>query len=190
VVVEVDSAWICVVLNKNLCTKGLEVVTKEMRKLAGDSFVDFRMVDDGFDGDSYSFLKCNPTIISYMDNFRKNTNVVTVLDSYENPTMLSDEEVVPFVSEEDKEILGTRYGDMVQVLGEGYFSGLHGVVIGGGVEYSEVLFRFHTVTKRERLSNEELILIGNVFKKLKIPLVDVVFSKGDGGKFPVIRKRS
>jgi hypothetical protein len=186
-VVDVDSAWLCVVLNKNLCTKGVDVAQKEMSRLAGDSFIDFKMVDDGFDNDCYSFIKCDVDID--IEGFRKSANVVTVLDSYDNPTFLADDEVMAFANV-DKEIIGTKYGDTVIVEGEGHYSGLHGVVIKEGDTESEVMFRFHTVTKRIRLSNEELFLTGNIFNKMKIPLTNVKLSEGQNGKFPVVERRN
>lgn len=183
-----DSAWLCVVLNKNLCTKGADYAFKEMKRLTGDSFVDFKMVDDGFDNDCYSFIKCSTNTDSFMNDFRKNSNIVTVLDSYDKPTLLSDDEVLSFINDGEKEELGTKYGDMVLVEGSGHYSGLHGVVIDGGTVESEVLFRFHTITKRKILKNEELNLIGNVFKRLKIPVTNVILMEGRI-KFPVIKKR-
>jgi hypothetical protein len=184
----VDSAWLCVVLNKNLCTKGADFAYKEMKRLTGESFVDFKMVDDGFDNDCYSFVKCSTETDVFMDGFRKSTNIVTVLDSYDKPTLLSDEEVISFLTDGEKEEFGTKYGDMVLVEGNGHYSGLHGIVVNGGEVESEVLFRFHTITRRKKLKNEDLQITGNVFKRLKIPVTNVTLMEGRS-KFPVIKKR-
>jgi len=183
----VDCSWICVVLNKNLYARGIEVATQEIRRLAGESFIDFRMVDDGFDGDCYSFLKCRKDVS--MEGFRKCPHVVSVLDSYDNPTFLGDDEVQSFIQEEEHDALCTRYGDMVIVEGESPFAGLSGVVIKEQPEESLVLFRFHTITKRKWLRNDELIVTGNVFKYLKLPVTNLRLQKGHG-KSPVITERT
>jgi hypothetical protein len=173
-------------LSKSLCTKGAEFAEREMRRLMGDSFEDFRMVDDGFEGDCYAFVRCHrESLENYMGAFRKSSVVVAVLESYDNPTFLSDSEVLGFADEEDEENFGTRYGDMVLVSGGGHYSGLHGVVVEEGLRESEVLFRFHTVIRREILSNEELILEGNVFTKFKVPVTNVALVELNG-KFPLV----
>jgi len=178
----VDGCWICIVLNKNLCAKGFDKALKEMHALSGDDFIDFKMTDDDFDGDCYVFLKCNKSID--MSPFRKSSNIVAVLDSYDNPTFLTDSEVKDFTEVEEEDRIHTQYGDMVQISGDGHFSGLYGVVTKGGCESSMVLFRFHTVTKRERINNDYLIVSKNVFKKLKIPVKNIRLRKGRDGKFP------
>lgn len=178
-----DACWICIVLNKNLCAKGYDKVLKEMHVLSGDDFIDFKMTDDDFDGDCYVFLKCNKSI--NMGPFRRSSNVVAVLDSYDNPSFLTDSEVTDFTDIEEEDHIVTHFGDMVQVTGDGHFSALYGVVVEGGCESSMVLFRFHTVTKRERIDNDYLIVSQNVFKKLKIPVKNIKLKKGRDGKFPV-----
>jgi len=184
----VDSCWICIVLNKNLCAKGYDKALNEVQTLAGESFVDFRITaDDDFEGDCYAFVKCLKSMD--MSPFRKSSNIVAVLDSYDNPTFLTDDEVKGFTDvEDDDDNICTKYGDMVEVIGDGHFSGLYGVVVEGGCDDSLVLFRFHTVTKKEKVNNDELIVFQNVFKKLKIPIKNIKFKKGRDGKFPIIRK--
>jgi hypothetical protein len=184
----VDSGWLCVVINKNLCVRGVEAVTQEIKRLAGDSFMDFRIVDDGYEGDSYSFIKCR-LMGNYMEKFRGSPNVVSVLDSYDSPVYLGDEEVEQFIIDDSQdEVKQFVYGDMVLVGGEGPFSGLKGVVVGSEQLQSEVVFRFHTLSLRRWLLNEELILTGNVFSCLKLPVTDISFLQ-KRGKFPVMEKR-
>lgn len=177
-----EEAWICVVISKNLCARGEEVVRREMQALAGDYFVDFRM-EEGFDGEAYSFLKSVKGMP--MSAFRKSSGVVAVLESYDNPSYLTDEEVIGFV-EKEEEFIGTRSGDMVVVGGAGPYAGLNGVVAVGGVSSSEVVFRLHTVSRRETIGNEELEVLGNVFSRLKIPVVGGMFMKRASGKTPYI----
>lgn len=180
-----DSCWICIVLNKNLCTKGDEKVLKEVQTLAGESFIDFRINNDGFDGDSYAFLKCLKSID--MGPLRKSSNIVAVLDSYDNPTFLTDREVTDFTDvEEEEEKIYTQYGDMVEVIGNGYYAGLHGVVIEGGCDSSLIIFKFHTVTKKEKISNDDLVVFQNAFNKLKIPVKNIKVKEGRDGKYPII----
>lgn len=161
-----ESGWICVVISKSLADKGLEALEKEMRQLAGKSFISVRLKDDDFDGDRYSFLNCTKDID--MAKFRSCINVVTVLESYDNLTYLSDNEVSEFLEIED--ICKIRRGDMVSVGGDGYYSGLHGVVMNSSDSMSEVFFRFHTVLRQEWLDNDDLEVHGNLFNKLKLPV--------------------
>ena len=185
-----ESRWLCVVISKNLCGRGFEAAQHELARLVGDCFVDFRMVDDGFDGDCYSFLKCRLDMGNFMEGLRLSANVMSVLDTYDSPSYLSDEEIEQFIVDDDDEVVQQlRYGDTVQVGGDGTFSGLKGVVTLAGLGESQVLFRFHTVTLRRWLKNEELILTGNVFSRLKLPVTDSSLLKCRSGKCPVVEER-
>jgi hypothetical protein len=167
--------------------KGIEAATLEIKRLTSDSFVDFRLVDDGYEGDVYSFVKCR-LMGNYMEKFRASHNVVSVLDSYDSPVYLSDSEVEQFlVDDSQEEIKQFRYGDAVLVGGEDVFSGLKGVVVKAERLRSEVLFRFHTLSLRKWLSNEELILVGNVFSHLKFPAKDISFLQ-QRDKHPVTKE--
>ncbi len=180
-----EAAWLCVVLSRSLCEKGADVVRHEIKRMTSDAFVDFHLVDDGFESDCYSFVKCKKGMGNYMEKFRASRHVMSVLDSYDSPTYLSDYEVRSFIKDEQrKEIRLFSYGDMVLVEGEGVFSKLNGVVVRPGDERSLVLFRFHTVSMREWLSNDELIRLGSVFDKLKFPVLSDVANR----KFPVIKE--
>jgi hypothetical protein len=183
VVVKVNQGWLCVVVNRNLRGRGEDVVTREIAGLAGDVFMDFKVADDEFDGDFYAFVKCSAR--PSMERFRRSSSIVAVLESYDNPTYLDDSVVDDFLLREP-ERTGVRDGDMVAVGGEGVFSKLNGVVVLGGREESLVLFRFHTVTRREWISNEELIVTGNVFLRLKLPVRDASLFQADGRRYPVI----
>lgn len=183
-----QSAWLCVIISKNLCNRGEAEARQEIKRLTGDAFVDFRMSDDGFDGDCYCFVKCDLSA-NFIENYRRSAMIVTVLDSYENPAYLSDEEVFEFTDREEGDVLCPRYGDTVAVQGESPFSGLYGVVVEPGLERSRVMFRFHTVTKRRWLENEELILVGNVFSRLKRPVIEDKFLQCRDKKCPVPKEK-
>lgn len=182
-----DSAWVCIVLSKNLCSNGEEITREEVQRLAGDHFEDFRMERSEFDGDTYAFLKFRMGM--KMEAFRKSSYVVAILDSYDNPKYLSDEEVLGFVEEPEGEINRFKYGDIVQVSGESHFSGLHGIVTLAGIDESQVMFRLHTVTKRQWLPNDDLVSSGNVFQDLKVPVKDSNIYKQRSGKFPVTTEK-
>ena len=185
-----SSVWFCVVLNKNFCARGVQEVSLEIARMAGEAFVDFRMEEDGFDGDCYSFLKCELEAGDFMEGLRRSPGVVTVLDSYDNPSYLSEEEVYAFTEVKEKPPLFARYGDTVAVGGEGPFCGLKGVVVTPGVEKSRVIFRFHTVTRKEWVKNDEIVLIGNVFFHLKVPVENNRFSEYRERKCPVLKEKS
>ena len=74
-------AWLCVVINKNLRARGEEEASLEVKRLSGDAFVDFRMSDDGFEGDCYCFVKCKIDDISFLQKFRRSSMIVAVLES-------------------------------------------------------------------------------------------------------------
>ena len=184
VVVEVDQGWLCVVVSKNLRGKEGDVVTREIAGLAGDAFLDLAVAEDDFDGDFYAFVKCGcgPD----MDAFRRAPSIVAVLESYDNPVFLGDDEVADFLRRETV-CDGFRHGDAVAVGGDGVFSGLNGVVMLAGRWKSLVMFRFHTTTKREWVPNEELVATGNVFLRLKLPAVGVKLLQG-GRRYPVTKE--
>ena len=170
-----ESAWLCVILNKSLCSKGTEVVHDEMRRLAGDSFIDFRFVDDEFDSDSYSFVKCRIKG-AYMEKFRASHYIVSVLDSYDSPVYLEDKDVLQFMADKEPEVtLRFNNGDTVRVDGEGYYANLYGIVLEGMDLQSLVLFRFHTLSIQVWLSNEELVKTGSFFDYLKFPVTNREF---------------
>lgn len=184
VVVEVNQGWLCVVVSKNLRGKEEDVVTREIAGLAGDFFQDFAMADDEFDGDFYAFVKVAAGMP--MDAFRKAPSVAAVLESYDNPAFLADAEVANFLRREPKH-KGVGNGDMVSVGGDGVFSKLNGVVMLAGRWKSLVMFRFHMVTRREWIPNDELIVTGNAFSRLKLPVRDATMFEAEG-RFPVIRE--
>src|SRR5690606_22276715 len=105
----------------------------------------------------------------YLENFRNSPYITSVLSSYDSPTYLPDSEVDGFVVTEEEDVPCLSYGDSVLVGGSGVFSGLNGIVILHGCEESCVMFRFHTVTVRQWISNIDLSKTGNVFEKLKLP---------------------
>lgn len=175
--------WICVVVSKSLCSGGEDAVRREIKALAGEYYIDFRM-EEGFDGDAYAFLKF--VVGMPFKKFRKSSGIVAVLESYDNPSYLTDEEVLGFVERND-EVSGTKYGDIVMVGGDGVYSGLYGVVSVPGIDSSEVVFKFHTVSRREVLGNDELEVLGNVFSRLKIPVVGGIV-KSESCKFPILER--
>ena len=181
----VSEGWLCIVLSKSLCMRGAKVALKEVKRLAGDSYIDFRVVDVGFDGDCYAFVKCRIHLGSkYLENFRASHYVISVLSSYDSPTYLPDDEVEGFVVLEDEEVPCLSYGDAVMVGGDGVFSGLNGVVIFHGCEECCVMFRFHTVTIRQWITNSELSKTGSVFERLKLPVSDATLIRPNK-KYPV-----
>lgn len=182
-----NTAWLCVVLNRNLCKKGIDIVTSEIKRLASESFVDFHLVEDEYGGDNYSFVKCSLTG-DYMERFRASFNIVSVLDSYDCPVYLSDEEVEQFI--ESGKVENAQYfyyGDMVTIEGEGVFSGLKGVVIDATTKHSLVTFRFHTVSLQSWIENEDLVPNGTVFSHLKLPVTNPDFLVRRN-KYPIIRE--
>ena len=185
-----DSAWLCVVIGKNLCGKGMDVATREVARMTGDAFLDFQMVQDEFDGDSYAFVKCRTGTLDHIERYRRSSNVVAVLESYDNPSYLTDDEVSGFVSREEPGREELRYGDMVMVGGEGVYSKMNGVVTLAGAGEAQVMFRFHTVTRREWIPEDELIVNGNVFSRLKLPVSSDRLVRGEKGKCPVVKEAS
>lgn len=165
VVVAVKPSWLCVVIVRKLRSKGGETTRQEMERIAGVKFDDFCIRDDGLGDDCYAFLKCSGTLD--MDGLRRHPGVVTVLESYDNPSYLTDQEVDDFLSSGTPSVSATNEGDAVSVMGEGTYAGLYGVVVSGGEKESEVMFRFHTVTRYEWLSNKELIVGENILSRLK-----------------------
>lgn len=179
-------AWLCIIMSKSICSHGVEAVKTEVRRLAGDSYVDFCLVDDGFGEDCYAFVKCR-VMGTFLDEFRRSPYVVSVLSSYDNPTYLEEDEVKKFITIEEEAPTCLSYGDMVEVNSEGVYGGLHGVTVFGGCEESQVLFRFHTVTRRVWLNNKDLKRVGSVFSYLKFPVLSDTFSRVER-KYPVLEE--
>jgi hypothetical protein len=144
-----------------------------MSKLMGSSFCDFRMPDDGVGDYCYAFIKCSLEE-GYMEKLRRSPHVLMVLESYDSPTFLGDDEVENFIVVEDEvEAPCLAYGDEVKVGGDSPYVGLCGIAVFAGCEATQVLFRFHTISRRIWLPNRVLRKTGNVFSRLKFPVADV-----------------
>ena len=162
-------SWICIVVCKSLFKQGPVAVRDEVKRLAGDSYLDFKLVDDGFDGERYAFVKFDLSNMS-LEPFRRSPRISSVLSSYDHPTYLGDDDVYGFVIEdEDSEVLVPAHGDMVEVVGDGPYSRLKGVVSLPSVGVSQVIFRLHTMSRRAWINNEDLDRYGSVFASVKFP---------------------
>ena len=174
----------CIVIGKHLCSRGALVARQEVQRLAGDDFVDFCMADDGFGEDCYAFVKCKIPG-NFMEQFRRSSNVVTVLSSYDSPTYIDEKEVIGFVEKDDGDAVGCLgYGDIVTVLGDTPYTRLKGVVVLAGCEESQVMLRFHTVNIRVWIPNLELQVDGSAFKYVKIPETEEPTDR----KYPVLKE--
>jgi len=185
-VVTVEKAWICIILSGNLQSQGIVAARDEVQRLAGDAFLDFRLVDDDYDGDCYAFVKCNLELLN-LEKFRQSKRILNVLASYDNPAYLGDDEVYGFVVEDEEPMVCLDYGDLVLVTGDGPYSNIRGIVVMAGCEESLVLFRFHTISIRRWILNTELQQYANVFSWLKFPVTDDRFFMEDS-KYPVLEE--
>jgi hypothetical protein len=167
-VVVKNKAWLCLILCRALCSQGELAARKEVAKLAGDSFVDFKLTDDGFEGECYAFLRCVPELLP-MSNFRSSNRVIGVLDSYSNPKFLTDKDVQDFIKVPEKQSQTFKFGDTVLVL-DGRMAKLYGIVVGSAGNSSLVLFRFHITTREEWIDNNDLSLTGTAFSVFKFPV--------------------
>ena len=158
--------WLCVVLSKSLCERGESVAEAEMKTLFSNAFVDFRLVDDGFGEDCYSFVKCHLEG-DYLEKLSVSPYVVTVLSSYKSPTYLSDDEVENFLLKDEKDISSFNDGDIVRVVSKHVYKGLWGIVVFVDENKIQVLFRFHTVSRWIWFENSDLCVEGSVFNFIK-----------------------
>ena len=170
-----DDVWVCVLVSPSLYRKGEKALEIEMGRIFGDDLREIRAVKDNDDvsevEEYYSFVKC----ISYhdhIDSLVRSMVVRGVLDTYDNPTFLSESDVIQFVGDVEAETtpLTLTVGDIVEVK-DGYLSGLTGIVskvLGAGKFY--VFFSFHIRNLYEEFHISSLTLIDNVFCHLKSPV--------------------
>lgn len=157
----------------------VESVRRHLAGLFGDDLIDFVVVGDWISddsvescGDSYVFIKtCN--YHSHVKALRASRMVSGVLDSYDAPIYVDEQDVVVFrekMAVERMDPLTFHFGDVVKVR-EGYLKGLHGVVCDPTTHKTcNVLFKFFTRSILQKLSVKNIELKGSVFDHIKFPV--------------------
>jgi len=179
--------WLCFIISPTYCRKGSDAVLEEMRRIFGKNLLDVRFVDEGDEWASeggYCFLKCLD-YEGHVPSLRSSLAVVGVLHSYETPEYLTDEEIASFYGHivDDKRADRLYRGDIV-VVTAGYLSGLVGIINGiVRLNVYRVVFKFYIRSFEERLSEDRLLFVDNLFRHIKRPVSRT--SPGETGRFPV-----
>jgi len=142
-----------------------------MRNAFEGDFVDFSMAFDGSE-ETYAFVKCH-NYHSHVDRLKHSPAIKTVLASFDSPCFLSDLEVKDFITSAKPTVESGVFktGDVVRVK-NGFLSNLVGLVIKAvGKRRYSVAFNFHIRRFRQRISAKDLILVGNVFRVVRSPVV-------------------
>jgi len=178
--------WICLIVNPAYSREKECVLLNELSGVFGEDLLEMRVVREGgkvADGD-YCFVQCS-NYESHIVEIRSSSCVLGVLPSYEEPQLLSQNEVDIFFGhiQEDNRPQRLFRGDIVKA-NAGYLSGLIGIVSCVVMRnLYRVVFKFHLRGFADLLPGERLDYIDNVFQHLKSPVL--VDKSGETGRIPV-----
>lgn len=159
------SKWICLTLSRNMIEKGDVFIKKEYSKKLGKNFKDIKIFDDGLNDNAYVFVKLDD-VESGVDKIRENSLAISVLPSWENPSLVAEKEIESLFAKKTVEKLSL--GDLVYVTGGGVYSGLYGLVLEDFGDMVDVFFRFHLFPKKERIERQNLIFQKNCLHLFKV----------------------
>ena len=129
--------------------------------------------------EDYIFVCCS-NYPAYIDDLKQCREIITVLESYDNPTAVAEAEICEFRQATADLLRGRKLkkGDVVSVQ-SGHFENLKGIVLDQYREgYYSVLFRLFTKTLTRILPAEQLHYEQSIFSLLKQPILSV------GGHLP------
>lgn len=171
--------WYCLLLDgQTLRGKNKENISKEINKIFGKDLINLVILDneftDTFDSlsENYIFVCCS-NYDSHINRLKKSDLVSLVLPSFENPSIVHNDEVSKFIksTEEDKNENKVELGSIVLV-NNNYLENLFGVVkkIYSREEKCDVVFRLYTKTFTKKLSMNNLTSVDSFFKYVKFPV--------------------
>jgi hypothetical protein len=181
-VVKMEGSWLCLAIDiQFIRMKGmLPLLQSEVHRIFGDDFLDMvvigeKLCEDHFEmlAENYIFVKC-ANYDEHIDELKRSKIVIGVLDNYDRPNFISEEEILTFQKriERDKKYGVLYVGDVVKVR-EGYLKNLKGVVVKViNDNYYDVMFKLHTRTFSEEMTRKNLEFEKNIFDKIKIPVIE------------------
>ncbi len=163
--------WLCMLVASSLCNRGAEAVEEELSSVLDRSIRGVHFVEGSVDGEQYCLVRCGD-ISDCMESLRSSNWVHSVLESFDHPKYLTEEEIADFITKPEEPCPLMRYGDTVLVVGDDTFNNLYGIVMFGGPEECQVMFKFHIAVVRKWMSNRMLTRTGNVFDYFKRPVTN------------------
>ena len=173
--------WVCLAISSAFHHGNKDAAAREIQNIFGDSLVEARIVRDNFmeqSGEYFMLVKCSD-YHSHIDQLRDSPAVLRVVQSYNEPSFLTEEEVDGFSQSVNAEPPPVEfiYGDIVQVQAIvspknfQYLSGLYGMVVEPMLLRNRVsvFFRFETYCFSKSISSTSLRFAGNVFENMKVP---------------------
>ena len=185
---ENQSQWVCLSIDIQYL-KGdnfVDLIKAELVNIFGKDLCDIVIIADKLSDECYEmqlenylFVKVN-NYHSYIDRLRDSEMIFGVLDSYETPSFLSDDEVYKF-----KNSMQVKFGHMEQLqegdivcVKEGYLKNLKGVVIKALANNKfKVIFKLYTKSFIKTMWRNNLVLENNIsyvfrdHKKLLVKLL-------------------
>lgn len=168
-----EPRWVCLSLNQNAIREGdlLERIKREMQSIFKNDLHEMVVMCDKLSKEifemnveNYLFVK----VANYFDHLKElkdNTLIFGVLDTYESPAYIPEEEVSKFRDSMKHKfnVDDLKLGDVVTIK-EGYLKNLKGVVMHllKNGRY-KVLFKFHTYSFVEIMYRKNLVYLSNIF---------------------------
>lgn len=176
-----SSQWLCMNANLNIVRQygDFTPVERKLREIFGADFHDILVLNGGQLSASrlvlpedYIFVNCS-NYSCYKDDLKHCREIITVLESYDNPISIDESEIVKFKSATEDFIRGRglEAGDVV-IVESGHFQNLKGIVLGAYCPgHYSVLFKLFTRTITRVLAAEHLRYEQSIFDRIKFPVV-------------------
>ena len=166
-----NSSWVCLLVNHNFLRRRNSSVEQEMRDSFEGDFIDFDMAYDGSE-ETYAFVKCLD-YHSHINRLRHSPAIKSVLSSFDSPCFLSDSEVKDFIVSATPKIETGEFktGDVVLVK-KGVFANLVGIVLKPAKKKSHysIAFKFHIRHFHESIPASDLHFVDNIFRVIRVPV--------------------
>lgn len=186
-----EPRWVCISIDIQYLkgNKSVDAIKSELTNIFGKDLCDVVIIADKLSEENYEMQLENYLFVkvrnyfTYIDKLRDNDMVFGVLDSYENPSFLTDEEVHKFKNSMQVKFSSVEQlqeGDIVTVK-EGYLKNLKGVIIKRLANNKcKVMFKLYTKSFTKTMFRSNLVLENNIsyvlrnhkrlLKKLSEPL--------------------
>ena len=157
--------WICVVTNGSIGSQSLPSFEASIRNVFGSDLLRVCLIGETGSGeeDSYVLINCLD-YNSHSEALRCNKRISKVLESFDNPRILSDEDVKGLVEKAPEPSREFIPGDVVKIT-SGCMSGLTGIVTRQkSKKRYHVFFRFHTRSFQKIILSSSMEFKFNLFK--------------------------
>lgn len=168
-----EPRWVCISIDIQYLkgNKSVDSIKSELTNIFDKDLCDVVIIADKLSEENYEMQLENYLFVkvknyfAYIDKLRDNEMVFGVLDTYENPSFLTDEEVHKFKNSMQikfNSVEQLQEGDIITVK-EGYLKNLKGVIIKRLANNKcKVMFKLYTKSFAKTMFRSNLVLENNI----------------------------